>query len=180
MSRGHEVSVLVRKPKLLEGNVRAFVGDAKDPTVVARAVQGCAAVISCLGMHSRSEPVMRDAARAMVVGIERAGLERCVVVSQGLLFPTRNPVVLLVRRILSAHVADSRGMEAVISATRLDWTIARAPRLTELDTARGYVVAEERRPKGPASMRRIDLAAFLVDAVEKHAHVRRVVGITSR
>lgn len=180
LSRGHDVSVLVRKPTLSEGNVQVFVGDAKDPTAVARAIRGCAAVISCLGMRSRSEAVLREAAKAMVAAMERESLERCVVVSQGLLFPTSNPIVLLLRWLLSAHVADSCGMEAVVAATRLDWTVARAPRLSDQDAARGYVVADERRPDGPASMRRVDLAAFLMDAVEQHAHVRRIVGITSR
>lgn len=180
LSRGHQVSVLVRKPKLFKGDAIKFVGDAKDPAAVARAIQGCAAVISCLGMRSRSEAVMRDGAKAMVAAMRREGLERCVVVSQGLLFPTTNPIVLLLRWLLSAHVADSCGMEAVVAATRLDWTVARAPRLSDQDAAREYVVADERRPDGPAAMRRVDLAAFLMDAVEQHAHVRRIVGITSR
>src|SRR5262245_45079360 len=61
----------------------------------------------------------------------RTGMRRCVVVSQGLLFPSRNPMIGLLRMMLARHVADSTAMERVLQESSIDWTIARPPYLKD-------------------------------------------------
>src|SRR5262249_24211380 len=57
--------------------------------------------------------LLRDSATAMLAAMARVGVRRCLVVSQGLLFPSWNPVITLLRAILARHVADSTAMERV-------------------------------------------------------------------
>jgi putative NADH-flavin reductase len=101
------------------------------------------------------------------------------VVSQGLLFPSWNPIIPLLRLILARHVADSLGMEQLVRASDVDWTIVRPPRLKEAGRPRGYRVQLGALPTGAWAMQQADLAAFLLDEAERQQHKRKIVGITS-
>lgn len=107
----------------------------------------------------------------------RSGVRRYLVVSQGLLFPSWNPIVGLLRLILARHVADSAAMERRIGESDTDWTIVRAPRLLEGGVSRGYRVEVAARPGGAWAMQRIDLASLLIDATENMAHMKAIVGV---
>ena len=52
----------------------------------------------------------------------------------------------------------------------------RPPRLTNGPLTRHYQVADNRFPPGKRSLRRADLADFLLDELERGAHLRRIVG----
>jgi putative NADH-flavin reductase len=138
------------------------------------------AVISCHGQKSAADAhLLRDAASATLNAMARTGVRRYLVVSQGLLFPSRNPIILLLRLILARHVSDSSAMERLVSASDVDWTIVRPPRLLEGDRSRGYHTEVGAQPKGAWSMQRADLAACLLDDVEKRDHAKTIIGVTS-
>jgi putative NADH-flavin reductase len=182
LRRGHDVTALVRDPSALQAreNLRRKVGDPRRADDLASALVGHDAVISCLGQRSPSDAaLLRDAAAAALQALRRAGVRRYVVVSQGLLFQTRNPIIGLLRLILARHVADSAAMERLVCASDLDWTIVRAPRLLDGGAAKGYRLELDRRPKGAWSMQRADLAAYLLDEAEGRKNPGAIVGITS-
>jgi len=114
----------------------------------------------------------------MLEAMARARVRRCVVVSQGLLFPSRNPIIAL-RLILARHLADSAAMERLVSASDLDWTIVRPLKLDEGKDIRGYRIQSDTAPRGAWTMQYNDLAAFLLDEAEKGMHKKQIVGITS-
>ena len=182
LSRGHTVTAAVRAPGALQSHPRLDIAavDPLNADVLASALVGHEAVISCLGQKSRRDAyLLQNAARAVVHAMTRLPAGRLLVVSQGLLFHSRNPIIPMLRLILARHVADSIAMERLVSASGVDWTIVRPPRLLEGGASRGYRIEEGTAPKGAWSMQRIDLAAFLLDAAERREHVRRIVGITS-
>lgn len=181
--RGHAVTAIVRAAGGLPSRERltTVVADPLRADLVAPALANQDVVISCLGQSSRTDAhLLRNAASATLKAMARTGVQRYLVVSQGLLFPSRNPIILLLRLILARHVADSAAMERLVSASSIEWTIVRPPRLLEGGGLRGYRLQPGAQPKGSWSMQRTDLAAYLLDEAERREHARTIVGITSR
>ena len=182
LSRHHDVTAIIRQPGAIRahGSANIVVGDPLRAEVLAPALAGQDVVISCLGQRSRQDAsLLRDAAAAMLEAMARTRVRRCVVVSQGLLFPSRNPIIALLRLILARHVADSAEMERLVRASDLDWTIVRPPKLEEGKDMRGYRVQSDTAPRGAWTMQYNDLAAFLLDEAEKGMQKKQIVGITS-
>ena len=182
LARGHGVTALVRDPSTLQArqNLRTKRGDPRRADDLTSVLGGHDAVISCLGQRSTSDAtLLRDAAAAALEALRRAGVRRYVVLSQGLLFSSRNPIIHLLRLILARHVADSAAMERLVCASDIDWTIVRPPRLLDGGAAKGYRIELDAQPKGAWSMQRADLAAYLLDEAEYRKNPRAIVGITS-
>ena len=180
LTRGHEVSGLIRSASSVKTAFTAIIGDATEPDVLASVLPSHNIVISCLGQRVQADGgILQRSAQALLDAMRRTSGRPIVVVSQGLLFPSRSPLIFLLRWILARHVRDSRAMEAVVRATGVDWMIVRPPRLLDGRKSEGYRVAVDVRPNGPASMQRTDLAAFLLDEAEARRYSQKVVGITS-
>jgi len=110
-----------------------------------------------------------------------AGVRRLLVVGVAVLFEHEGILSVILRRTLLRNVAkDSAEMERVVTASGLDWTIARPPRLTNGPLTRRYGVADDRMPRGARlTVSRADVAYFLLEELEHRAHLRRIVGIAS-
>jgi len=166
-ARGHTVTAVTHRFVPLDRDALAQVFTGQD------------GVISCLGQRDRGSPtLLRDAAAAALDAMARTGVRRYLVVSQGLLFPERNVMFRLFRVIFRRQLADSDAMERLVRASPVDWTIVRPPRLVDGTTPRGYRAEVDAWPRGGWSMRRIDLATFLVDVAERGTYARVVVGVT--
>jgi putative NADH-flavin reductase len=182
LERGHCVTAMIRGPGSLNRhqNLQIVVGDPSRYDDLARVLPGHDVVISCLGQRSRADAsLLRNASAAMLDAMARSGVRRYLVVSQGLLFPSWNPIIALLRMILARHVADSIAMERLVCASDVDWTIVRPPRLLEGGARRGYRVKVGAAPGGAWAMQRADLAEFLLDESQKQEYVRAIVGVTS-
>ena len=182
IARGHAVTSMVRTPEMRsahEGS-QTVAGDPLRVDDLAAVLPGHDVVISCLGQRSGNDAtLLRDAAIAMLAAMRRSGVRRYLVISQGLLFPSQNLIIRLLRWALARHVADSTAMEKLVRTSDTDWTIVRPPRLRDDGIRLGYRVRTGARPGGASAMYRADLAAFLVDEAERAAHVREIVGIAS-
>jgi putative NADH-flavin reductase len=183
LGRGHAVTAIVRALGALAPRERlsVVVADPLRTDLLASTLANHDVVISCLGQKSSGDAhLLQNAAKAILAAMARTGKSRLFVLSQGLLFPSRNPIILLLRLILARHVADSIAMEQIVCASEVDWIIVRPPRLLEGGPSRGYCIEAGAEPKGPWSMQRADLAAYLLDEAEKRQHARAVIGITSK
>ncbi len=179
IAQGHRVRALVRRVPAGDMALSDWrLGDASSAEALRDAVADQDAVVSCLGQRSSADAGILGAnARALVSALAGSST-RLLVISQGLLSPSANPLVLLLRLVLRRHVRDSREMEAAIGAWDGDWTIVRPPRLTNgVETA--WVSAVDRQPAN-SSMSRKTLAAFLLDALEAPQFYRKVVGVGAR
>lgn len=182
LDHGHAVAAVVRAAGAIEPRERlkAVMVDSLQAESLAPLLVNQDAVISCLGQTSAADRhILRDAASATLNAMARTSVRRYVVVSQGLLFPSRNPIIPLLRLILARHVADSIAMEKLVSESDVEWTIVRPPRLLEGGAPSGYRTAIGAAPRGPWSMQRADLATYLIDEVENGKHARTIIGITS-
>jgi len=81
---GHDVTAAVRNPGKLTGQVRTVTADlaAPDPDVLDAAVPGAGAVLSGLGLRSKSDiGVVSQGIRAIVAAMKAAAVRRIVAVS---------------------------------------------------------------------------------------------------
>ena len=115
--RGHSVTAVVRQRDMLDPRAGLLVvlGDPLQAHDLEPFLPGHDAVISCLGIRRRTDAsILRDAAAATLAAMASSGLQRYLVISQGLLFQSWNPIVLLLKFILAKYVADSIAMERLI------------------------------------------------------------------
>ena len=74
------------------------------------------------------------------------------------------------------HMRDSLAMEEVVQSNGREWTIARPPRLTQ-DNYLTYRSREGAAQKMGFTLSRKAVAAFMLDVIEQHKHVHKIVGI---
>ena len=184
LRRGHRVTAFVRSPEKLgpprEG-LTAVRGDPRDADELRAALPGHDAVLSALGPPGIGpSTVVSDCARSTVAAMQASGVRRILMVGVAVLFE-EGLVNAIARRTFLRNVAkDHAEMERILGASGLDWTIARPPRLTNGPLTRAYDVADGRMPEGTRfTITRADVADFLLDEVERPAHVRRIVGLAS-
>ncbi len=179
LGRGHHVTAFGRNAGSLKraSKLSIAVGDVRSSEELAAALPGHDVAVSALGHGSAADrTLLHDAAAAMLAAIEPSGVRRAIVVSQGLAFPSANPIVLLLKWLLARTLSDSLAMEHLVRSADIDWTIVRPPRLKSGGAARGYRV--HRNALGSRwSMQRADLATFLLDEAERGEYRRAVVGV---
>jgi putative NADH-flavin reductase len=167
-------------------DVETVVGDVFDEQSLATALAGHESVISCLGVRRGSAPgTVRSAGTAALVdAMKQAGVHRLVAVSsvgvgssrEAQSFPARHLWPLLAGR---DRIAEASRAEEAIAASDLDWTIIRAPRLTN-DPATGHFTVGEDLPLSlSAELTRADLAEILLDSTSDQRLVGKRVSAVS-
>lgn len=177
--RGHTVTAYVRSPhKITAHDERIIVctGSPTDEDSLANAMLNHDAVLSVLGPvdASMAGMLLRKSALAATRAMQRAHVERLVILSASALFP--GFLTGIARRILRTHMQDCLAMEKIVEASDLAWTIARPPRLTNGD-ATAYRSREGAPPKMGFVLSRRAVASFMLDVAEQSSHLRKIVGI---
>lgn len=183
LSAGNTVTALVRAEGRLADvsheRLEVRVGSPCDPTVLERLLPGHDLVISVLGPRWPSETassIYPDSAAAIVNAMQGSDVDRLLVTSSALLFPTDRLFVRVLRRLVPSIVEGARRMEDQIRASSLDWTIARTSFLTN-DRATTYRLGTDTLPEGGGSISRAAVASFLLTEAEQPSYRRQVVGL---
>lgn len=184
LARGHDVTALVRTPtkrSLLPDDVEVVEGDATDRAALDRLVAGSDAVVDLVATE-RGGP--SDLRRRVVPGLLDAmrshGVDRLVFLTgAGVRVAADEPGVLdraivwVMRRMAADVLADGEQAAAAVAASDVDWTIVRAPRLTD-DAPTGGARAFAGVGQGSSTrIARADLAAWMLDELERPAWVGR-------
>ena len=179
LDRGWDVTAVVRDPARLKLPAHVVVAGLHEHDKLAAAVQGRDAVISAVGSRDRGPTtVCADGARAAI----DAGAKRLLVVSasgmhtEGDGFFTRTLVKPLLNTMLKHGWADMLAMEDVVTASGLDWTVVRPPMLLN-GPRTGKIVSRLDGNVRTFTIRRADVAAFLLDAVADPTLIRAKVSI---
>jgi putative NADH-flavin reductase len=182
-ARGHALTVFVRSPDKLIARppgLQVVSGDPLDVAQLAAALPGHDAVLSALGPSTReafrASTLMTRAASSTVAAMASAGVSRLAIASAAVLFPEPGVFFAFARWALRQHARDLTGMERVVRASGLDWTIARPPRLVQRHELR-YSSRTEALPERSRVMSFGAVAAFLLDCVEQHTHPCQIVGL---
>jgi putative NADH-flavin reductase len=185
LERGDRVTAFVRSPDKLGGpraGLAVVRGDPRNVDELRVALPNHDAVISSIGpMGLGATTIVGDCAESLVTAMEATGVRRLLVVGVAVLFEHEGFLNTIARRTFLRNVAnDSAAMERVVTASSLDWTIVRPPRLTNGPLTRRYGVADGRMPSGARlTVSRADVAHFLLEEFERRAHVQRIVGLAS-
>lgn len=188
LAHRHDVVALLRDGSRLPEDVAAssVAGDVLDHEAVVRALRGCDAVACMLGVRlgqvpgttrSRGTEVLIDAMKA-------AGVRRLVAVSavgarQGRAQQSLASRWLLPFIVGRERLAEVDRQESSVMASPLDWCLVRPPRLVDAPGSGRWSVGPAQRARLASQLPRADLAAFLLDEIERPRFVRTAVAIVS-
>lgn len=199
LAAGHDVTAVVRNPQKVPEGVRVFRADlsAPDQQALEESLEGGDAVISCLGATSRSEAgVAAGGTRAIVKAMAATAVRRIVVISAASVgtmpsparpdppkhdpgdgFFMRHLIAPTLKTLFRAPYADLAEMEDVLRSSGMDWTIVRAPRLTDKPGTGQYRTAVGHNLKHGLTISRADVAHLMLATVQRTDTVGQVVGI---
>ena len=136
---GHRVRALVRRPTANLGNAEQVAGNALSEHDVRRAISGCDAVISTIGPRRDSPPdFMLQVANNLIPPLEAGGPSRLLfLIGAGVGDPADQPgmvehmIYVVMRLVFRKSYRHTISAAQAIRASSLDWTLVRAPRITE-------------------------------------------------
>jgi putative NADH-flavin reductase len=187
LARGFNVTAFVRETARLpiaHTNLRLVAGEITDAQAVARALSGQSGVISALGagVPLRHDPVVIDGVRTIARASEHASIERLIYLSFIGVGNSRDAAGFLLKRLsatmLRHKVTDHEIKEAAVVDSFVDWTIVRAPTLTNGRLTASYRVGENIRARSPLPMMsRADVADFMLRQLTDATFIRKAVRI---
>jgi putative NADH-flavin reductase len=187
LARGHAVTAFVRETArlpLAHANLKLVTGEITDPATIAHAIAGHAAVISTLGVGQplTHDPVVIDGVRAIARAAEHASVERLVYLSTIGVRDSRDDGGFVLRwlatTLIRHEVTDHEVKEAAIAECLVNWTIVRAPMLTNGRLTASYRAGEDIRARSPLPMMsRADVADFMLQQLTDATFIRKAVRI---
>lgn len=173
IARGHNVTAFVRNPDKashLPKAAKIVKGDGQDAAAVAKAVPGNDTVIITVGdaRNFVSGPVTRNAVAAM----KASGARRLILLSAyGIGDGAHGLHGFVLSKLLGKLNADKMASEAVAAESGLDWTAVRPPVLGEGPATGTLKAGVDITINGFQSISRQDLAAFMLDQIERPDYV---------
>lgn len=172
LAAGHTITAFVRNPEAVtiqHERLRVIQGDVLNADSVAAAMVGQEAVISAIGARNLDPTtIFSEGTANMLKGMKAHGVGRIMVISAsaldvgaGIPFWQKLVIRLVLQRLLKHAYADARQMEAFLQASDVDWTIVRAPRLTDGKLTGRYQVAYNAH-LSQAGISRADLAEYML------------------
>ena len=188
LARGHDVTAFVRAPdKLgaLRNRVRVVQGDVLDGGAVSDAVDGQEAALVALaaGSNKAAEQVTAQGTLNVIRSMQRYRVRRLVVLSAGGTQPGHDPNLpwfferVVKPLFLKGVLADLRRMEISVRQSELDWTLVRAAQLVDGPARGGYRAEPGYSLPGGTRIARADVAAFMLDELERRDNVAHALAI---
>ncbi|HEV2273327.1 MAG TPA: SDR family oxidoreductase [Acidobacteriaceae bacterium] len=174
IAQGHSVTAFVRNPDSMprDHEIQVIQGDVLDGAAVARAIVGHRAVLSALGPGMlKKTPLLAEAIPNILAGMRADYVTRLIVLGaagaaeghgryQSAL--TNLGVWISKKTRLRHSFADHETQERMLAESDIDYTIIRAPRLTDGPITRKYRVLPDARPTGGVRISRADVADFML------------------
>lgn len=191
LEQGHHVTALARHPAAVGAShpqlhvVACDVLNSHDD--LAPMVAAADAVLSALGSRERRPTVVYSAGvTRMAQAMEQQGVRRLLCISSdgiavpaGLPWAQRIVMAQIIQRLYRHQYADMARMESYLARSTLDWTVIRAPRLTNGPPTGHTRVSLGAPILDGGSLRRADLAQFMIDAVTKPETCGRLAHLAS-
>jgi putative NADH-flavin reductase len=174
LDQGHSVTAFARHPEVLEGiaHLRTVQGDALDPVAVAEAIGGHRAVLSALGARDlKKTGLLAQALPNILDGMRHHDVTRLIVLGASGAQPDygkyqnalTNMIFWVAKTTLLRHpFADQKAQERILASSEIDYTIVRAPRLTDDPFTGKYRVLPDALPPGALRIARADVADFML------------------
>ena len=176
LAGGHTVTAFVRDPeKLQRSDVAVAVGDARSVDDLGEALRGQDAVISTLGSGlNAKQNLIEGSTNALLRAMPNAGVRRLVMLSTFAASKSYRAtgIMKLASIVMNGIVADKSAGEALLTRSRLDWTIVYATRLTDGPRS-GEYHAVEGTLTDVGTISRADVADALLSTLSDHTSIRQ-------
>lgn len=185
LEAGHNVRALARSAGRIpidHPDLERVSGDALDPTIVKRVLDGADAAIETLGVAPGPEVILKPvklfskATRVLVDLMAEAGVKRLICVTGigagdsrdkgGFLYSA-----VLLPLFLKRVYDDKNVQEQIIRDSMLDWVIARPGLLTRGPRTRSYRVLTNREEWRMGKISRANVADFLVKQIDDDTYL---------
>lgn len=179
LAAGHTVTAVARNPAALTINherLEIVKGDVLDLASIRSTAGGHDAVVSAIGTNTLKATTLYSVGMANILKSMQAGsVRRITAISAGALdtgpgTPLWQTILikLVLQRIFRQPYADTRRMEDEIEASRFDWTLIRAPRLTNGPHTGRYRIGINRH-MSQSKLSRADVADYVVNHLDDTA-----------
>lgn len=170
---GNLVTAILRSPDdfaLHHENLKIIKGNVLTPADYCNEFKGHDVVVSCLGIPKIQETTLYSKGMENIVNcMEKAALTRIVCISSGALdIPPKSSFIMtfllknVLQRIYKPIYKDMRAMENILKNSGLEWTIVRAPKLTDGEATGKQKEITGQPLSGIPKVSRADLAAFML------------------
>jgi putative NADH-flavin reductase len=181
LERGHLVRALVRSTAKAEellptsaGSLRLITGDLLDGDAAAKTIVGTEAVLNVAGPVRGAPPDLQQRAIGHVIaGMQATDVRRLITLTgAGVRMPGDRPKVAdrVIRTALQLMqgkmLADAVAYVEAVRASDLDWTVVRAPRLTDGEPRGTYRASPHVGGDSSTRIGRADLATAMLDLLE--------------
>jgi putative NADH-flavin reductase len=184
LAAGHDVSVLVRTPAKLSmpsPQLKVIQGDSLDALSVTRTLEGAEVVLSALGPIKGSPPNLMQLTNQNLVQALNALSQKRLIILTGAGVPDAHDQPKLVDKIFTTllkltaaqTLLDSQNGVQVVQNTDLDWTVVRAPRLTDAAMTATYKVGYVGKDSG-TQISRADVAHFMLSQITDRKWLRKM------
>jgi len=185
VKRGHTVKALVRNASARQGfpqGVKVIQGDATDESSLEQLIEGADVVVSLLGRAKGSSSDLKVKSTRLSLSImQRKGVNRFLRLASAPLgvpgegdHPTGVQKFLtgLVKFFAGSMVDDERKASEDVRHSSVEWTLVRAPILTDAPYPGKYQAGSLGRKSG-RKVSRATIAQFILDEIETRGHIRK-------
>ncbi|MEM6436611.1 MAG: NAD(P)-binding oxidoreductase [Cyanobacteria bacterium P01_D01_bin.115] len=183
LDAGDTVTAIVRTEDKLADirhpQLRVRAGNVCDANTLKTLLSGHDVVISTLGPRTPMKAacaVYSESATAVVEAMQHSGVNRILVISTALLFPSNRLSHRVLRWIAQHNARNANLMEASLRASKLEWTIARVGFLNN-NSSENFQFSVETFPDRGRSISRAAVANFLLTEARECNHPKKVVGL---
>ena len=198
LDHGHIVHALVREKQKItieRYNLTIFEGTPRDVSALQKAMQGCDAVLSALNISRKYEfpwsPLrtpknfLSGTMDKVVALSEKNHVRRVVVVSAWGVSETKKDLPgwfrwLVNNSALRHQYKDHERQEEVLRNSTLDWTAVRPVFLTNSKNHKEVFVSEDSEPAPKLYISRTNLAAFMLNVLEKNLYLCQAPIVSER
>jgi len=182
VAHGHSVTTFGRSlfTGSQSGEILSIVGDPMSASELADALPGHDAVLSVLGTRGLgATSVLEDGSRATISAMRKTGVRRLVILSSALLDSHIGVINRIVSRTILRHFSsDQRAMEKLVTASDLDWTVLRPPRMTDSAPDEQSTSTLDEPPDATGMIiTKEEVARVMLDTVENRRHIRELVHV---
>ena len=196
LKRGHKISAIARDPvKLKDFEIDITPGTPYDYETVEKALTGCEAVINTLNVSRKSDnpwaalaapkDLISKSASNAIKAMEKAGIKRFVAlgaIGAGRSWKTSPGILKFIISIsnLKHAFVDHGKQEELLENSAMDYTICRAPMLSDKPNDAGAIATPEGKRPASTVLSRNSAAEFFLTIIEKKEQIRSTISLSNK
>jgi len=189
LEAGYHVTAIIRDTEsfpICHQRLKRVKGDVLEPKTFEMSLNSVDAVISCLGVqHRKPTNVYSQGISNIIQGMKNENITRMICISAGGVEVAPNNSLIMkflikyvLQRIFKNSYADMLKMEEILKNHEINWTVVRPPRLQNGEKTGKYRIAVNEFLNRMSSLKRSDLADFMLKHLDDRKTFRSKVEIS--